>query len=152
MRGLWAAALVVATIFVPMGTACAQFVGIQKPAPIVVTVTKSDQRMVVTVDGQPRFKWWVSTGMRGFDTPRGSYKVSWLDEHHKSKQYNDAPMPYSIFFNNGRAIHGFAGGVGGPASHGCVRLSTGNAKTLFRLVEQQQGLAGFKYDTTVIVR
>jgi lipoprotein-anchoring transpeptidase ErfK/SrfK len=90
--------------------------------------------------------------MRGFDTPRGSYKVSWLDEHHKSKQYNDAPMPYSIFFNNGRAIHGFAGGVGGPASHGCVRLSTGNAKTLFRLVDQQQGLAGFKYDTTIIVR
>jgi hypothetical protein len=39
-----------------------------------------------------------STGKRGFDTPRGSYKVSWLDEHHKSKQYNDAPMPYSIFF------------------------------------------------------
>jgi lipoprotein-anchoring transpeptidase ErfK/SrfK len=151
MRGLWAAALVV-TMFVPMGTARAQFVGIPKPAPIVVTVTKSDQRMVVTVNGQPRSKWWVSTGKRGFDTPRGSYKVSWLDEHHKSKQYNDAPMPYSIFFDNGRAIHGFAGGVGGPASHGCVRLSTGNAKTLFRLVEQEQGVAGFKYDTTIIVR
>jgi hypothetical protein len=71
--------------------------------------------MVVTVNGQPRFKWQVSTGKRGFDTPRGSYKVSWLDEHHKSKQYSDAPMPYSIFFDNGRAIHGFAGGVGGPA-------------------------------------
>ena len=98
------------------------------------------------------FKWQVSTGKRGFDTPRGSYKVSWLDEHHKSKQYSDAPMPYSIFFDNGRAIHGFAGGVGGPASHGCVRLSTGNAKTLFRLVEQEQGLAGFKYDTSIIVR
>jgi lipoprotein-anchoring transpeptidase ErfK/SrfK len=151
MRVLWAAALVV-TMFVPMGTARAQFVGIPKPAPIVVTVTKSDQRMVVAVDGQLRFKWWVSTGRRGFDTPRGSYKVSWLDEHHKSKQYNDAPMPYSIFFDNGRAIHGFAGGVGGPASHGCVRLSTGNAKTLFRLVEQQQGIAGFKYDITIIVR
>jgi lipoprotein-anchoring transpeptidase ErfK/SrfK len=51
-----------------------------------------------------------------------------------------------------KAIHGFAGSVGGPASHGCVRLSTGNAKTLFGLVEQQQGLAGFKYDTTIIVR
>jgi len=151
MRGLWAAA-VVAAMFVPVGTARAQFVGIPKPAPIVVTVTKSDQRMVVTVNGQPRFKWQVSTGKRGFDTPRGSYKVSWLDEHHKSKQYNDAPMPYSIFFDNGRAIHGFAGGVGGPASHGCVRLSTGNAKTLFRLVEQQQGIAGFKYDITIIVR
>jgi lipoprotein-anchoring transpeptidase ErfK/SrfK len=78
--------------------------------------------------------------------------VSWLDEHHKSKQYNDAPMPYAIFFNEGKAIHGFAGSVGGPASHGCVRLSTGNAKTLFRLVEERQGLAGFKYDTTIIVR
>jgi len=96
MRGLWAAA-VVAAMFVPVGTARAQFVGIPKPAPIVVTVTKSDQRMVVAVNGQPRFKWQVSTGKRGFDTPRGSYKVSWLDEHHKSKQYSDAPMPYSIF-------------------------------------------------------
>jgi hypothetical protein len=48
--------------------------------------------------------------------------------------------------------HGFAGSVGGPASHGCVRLSTGNAKTLFRLVEQQRGLEGFKYDTRIIVR
>ena len=147
MRGLISLAMALITL-----PALAQFVGVPKPAPIVVTVTKSDQRMVVTIDGKPRFKWDVSTGKRGFDTPRGSYKVSWLDEHHKSKQYNDAPMPNSIFFNNGRAIHGFVGGVGGPASHGCVRLSTGNAKTLFRLVDQQQGLAGFKYDTTIIVR
>src|SRR5262249_52083846 len=89
---------------------------------------------------------------RGYATPSGHFKVSWLGEHHKSKQYNDAPMPYAIFFDEGKAIHGFAGSVGGPASHGCVRLSTDNAKTLFRLVEQQQGLAGFKYDTTIIVR
>ena len=61
-------------------------------------------------------------------------------------------MPFAIFFDEGKAIHGFAGSVGGPASHGCVRLSTGNAKTLFRLVEQQQGLTGFKYDTTIVVR
>ena len=152
MRVLWAAILVVAMVFVSIGTARAQFVGVPKPAPIVVTVTKSDQRMVIAVNGQPRFKWRVSTGARGHATPSGQYKVSWLDEHHKSKQYNDAPMPYAIFFNEGKAIHGFAGSVGGPASHGCVRLSTGNAKTLFRLVEEQQGLAGFKYDTTIIVR
>jgi lipoprotein-anchoring transpeptidase ErfK/SrfK len=151
MRGLLSVALVVAT-FVPFGTARAQFVGIPKPASIIVTVSKSDQHMIVTVDGKPRFKWSVSTGARGYATPSGHYKVSWLDEHHKSKQYNDAPMPYAIFFDEGKAIHGFAGNVGGPASHGCVRLATGNAKTLFRLVEQQQGLAGFKYDTTIIVR
>ena len=64
MRGLWSAALLVAIVFVPVGTARAQFVGIPKPGPIVVTVTKGDQRMVVAVDGQPRFKWWVSTGAR----------------------------------------------------------------------------------------
>ena len=149
MRRLSSAALVVATIVLATGIARAQFAGIPKPAPIVVT--ESDQRMVVAVNGQPRFKWWVSTGAHGYATPSGHYKVSWLDEHHKSKQYNDAPMPYAIFFDEGKAIHGFAGSVGGPASHGCVRLSTGNAKTLFGLVEQQQGLAGFKYDTTIIV-
>jgi hypothetical protein len=101
MRGLWSAALVVATMLVAMGTARAQFIAIPKPAPIVVTVTKSDQRMVVAVDGQPRFKWWVSTGARGYTTPSGHYKVSWLDEHHKSKQYNDAPMP--LRFSSTRA-------------------------------------------------
>lgn len=143
----WVIALAMALTTSP---ALAQFVGVPKPAPVIIAVTKRDQKMVVTVDGKPKYSWWVSTGMRGFDTPRGHYKVSWLDEHHKSKQYNDAPMPYSIFFDNGRAIHGFAGGTGRPASHGCVRLSTGNAKTLFRLVEQQ-GLAGFKYDTTIII-
>jgi lipoprotein-anchoring transpeptidase ErfK/SrfK len=152
MRVLWAAILLMALMFVSIGTARAQFIGMPKPAPIVVTVTTSDQRMVVAVNGQPRFKWLVSTGARGYATPSGHYKVSWLDEHHKSKQYNDAPMPYAIFFNEGKAIHGSSGSVGGPASHGCVRLSTGNAKALFRLVEEQQGLTGFKYDTTIIVR
>ena len=152
MRGLWALALAVTAIFVPFGTARAQFVGIPKPASIIVTVTKSDQHMIVTIDGKPHFKWSVSTGDRVYETPRVRYKVSWLDEHHKSKQYNDAPMPYAIFFDAGKAIHGFAGNVGGHASHGCVRLSTGNAKTLFRLVEQQRGLTGLKYDTTIVVR
>ena len=114
MRGLWLAALVVATMPVAMGTARAQFIGIPKPAPIVVTVTKSDQRMVVAVDGQPRFKWWVSTGARGYATPSGHYKVSWLDEHHKSKQYNDAPMPYAIFFMRAKPFMALPAVSAGP--------------------------------------
>ena len=138
--------------FVPAGTVRAQFVGTPKRAPLLIAVDKHEQRMVVTVDGHRRFEWLVSTGARGYATPSGRYTMSWLDERHKSKQYNDAPMPYAIFFDAGKAIHGFAGNVGGPASHGCVRLATGNAKTLFRLVEQQQGLTGWKYDTTIIVR
>ena len=107
--------------------------------------------MVVTVDGQPGFKWRVSTGARGYATPSSRYKKGWLDERHKSKQYNDAADAYAIFFDEGKAIHGFAGSVGGPASHGCVRLSTGNAKTLL-LVEQERGLEDLKYDTIIIVR
>ena len=71
MRVLWAAILLMALMFVSIGTARAQFIGIPKPAPIVVTVTKSDQRMVVAVNGQPRFGWWVSTGARGYATPSG---------------------------------------------------------------------------------
>ena len=47
------------------------------------------------------------------DAERSLSKVSWLDEHHKSKQYNDSPMPYAIFFNEGKAIHAFYGSVGG---------------------------------------
>ena len=78
--------------------------------------------MVVAVDGQPRFRWWVSTGARGYATPSGQYKVSWLDRHEKSKQYNDRADALCILFDEGEAIHGFAGSVGGPASHGCVRL------------------------------
>ena len=75
MRGLWAVALAVAAMFVSFGTARAQFVGIPKPASIIVTVTKSDQHMIVTVDGKPHFKWSVSTGARGYATPSGRYKV-----------------------------------------------------------------------------
>ena len=131
MRGLWSAALVVATMLVAMGTARAQFIGIPKPAPIVVTVTKSDQRMVVAVAGQPRFRWWVSTGARGYATPSGHYKVSWLDEHHKSKQYNDAPMPYAIFFDAGKAIHAFAGNVGGHASQAACGSRPATPKLYF---------------------
>jgi hypothetical protein len=95
-------ALVVAT-FVPSGAARAQFVRIPKPASIIVTVSKSDQHMIVTVDGKPRFKWSVSTGARGYATPSGHCKVSWLDEHHKSKQYNDAPDALRDFLRCGQS-------------------------------------------------
>ena len=97
MRGLWAVALAVTAMFVPFGTARAQFVGIPKPASIIVTVTKSDQHMIVTIDGKPRFKWSVSTGARGYATPSGRYKVSWLDEHHNrnSTTTRRCPMRFS---------------------------------------------------------
>src|ERR1019366_2131660 len=56
-----------------------------------------------------------------------------------SKEYYNSPMPHSIFFHGGFAIHGSyeISQLGGPASHGCIRLHPDNAATLYGLVEQQ---------------
>lgn len=94
------------------------------------------QRMIVSVDGEVRHIWKVSTGRKGFSTPRGAYKPQRMHVRYFSRKYYNSPMPYSIFFRGGYAIHGTTAidRLGGPASHGCVRLATGNARTLFNLV------------------
>jgi len=108
-------------------------------AAVLVTVDKSAQRMTVEVDGNVRYQWPVSTGQRGYDTPSGSYKAFRMEADHFSKEWDDAPMPHSIFFTyEGHAIHGsYAKTIGQPASHGCVRLAPENAATLYQLVKEQ---------------
>lgn len=97
----------------------------------------ASQRMVVKVDGEVRHVWKVSTGRKGFATPRGAYKPQRMHVSYFSRKYYNSPMPYSIFFRGGYAIHGTTAinRLGGPASHGCVRLATGNARILFQLVK-----------------
>jgi lipoprotein-anchoring transpeptidase ErfK/SrfK len=58
-----------------------------------------------------------------------------------SRKYDMSPMPNSIFFLGGYAIHGtgYVNGLGRPASHGCVRLAPGNAAALFNLVRGRMG-------------
>lgn len=108
-------------------------------ADVLVTVDKSTQKMTVEVDGRVRYQWPVSTGQRGYDTPSGSFKAFRMEADHFSKEWDDAPMPHSIFFTyEGHAIHGsYAKTIGQPASHGCVRLAPENAATLFALVKEQ---------------
>jgi hypothetical protein len=109
-------------------------------AEVVVVIDKTIQRMTVSVDGQARHSWPVSTGMPGYETPAGAFLPSRLERHHVSREWDDAPMPYSIFFTDaGHAIHGSASisRLGTPASHGCVRLSPQNAGALFRLVAEE---------------
>ena len=108
-------------------------------ADIVVRVDKSSQRMSVTVNGEHRYTWPVSTGIYG--TPSGSFRPQSLSRYHRSTIYNSAPMPYSIFYDGNFAIHGTThiAQLGGPASRGCVRLHPSNAAVLFSLV-QKQGL------------
>ncbi len=107
-------------------------------AGIVVTVDKSAQRLSVAVDGFNRYEWPVSTARWGYRTPNGSYRPERLERKWFSRKYDNSPMPYSIFFDGGYAIHGSyeISRLGSPASHGCIRLHPQHAAILFSLVKQ----------------
>jgi L,D-transpeptidase-like protein len=118
-------------------------------AAVQITIDKSTQQMTVERDGRPLYQWPVSTGRSGFDTPSGKFKAFRMERDHFSKEWDDAPMPFSIFFTQkGHAIHGYLDtkNIGRPASHGCVRLIPANAEKLFALVEEDGVL-----NTTVIL-
>jgi len=91
---------------------------------VLVSIDKSTQRMSVSVDGVPRYHWAVSTGRAGYGTPSGTYRPQRMERTWFSKEYYNSPMPHSIFFHGGYAIHGSyeIHRLGGPASHGCIRL------------------------------
>ena len=108
-------------------------------AKIAITVDKNAQMMTVAVDGVERYHWPVSTGNPSHETPNGSFRTFRMEADHFSKEFDDAPMPHSIFFTKiGHAIHGTdsESRLGSPASHGCVRLSRANASTLYALVQK----------------
>jgi len=109
-------------------------------AKVSITVDKDAQMMTVAVDGVERYQWPVSTGNPSHETPNGSFRTFRMEEDHYSKEFDDAPMPHSIFFTKvGHAIHGTESEskLGTPVSHGCVRLSRANATTLYALVQEQ---------------
>jgi hypothetical protein len=109
-------------------------------ANVSITVDKNAQQMTVAIDGVERYHWPVSTGIPSYETPNGSFRTFRMEEDHYSKEFDDAPMPHSIFFTKiGHAIHGTdsEGRLGTPASHGCVRLSRANASTLYELVQRE---------------
>ncbi|HET9615859.1 MAG TPA: L,D-transpeptidase [Pseudolabrys sp.] len=107
-------------------------------AEIVVNISKSQQRVAVIVDGSEAYRWPVSTGRRGYATPSGVYHPERLERHWYSHKYENSPMPWSVFFHRGYAMHGTmeAHNLGRAASHGCVRLRPDHARTLFGLVKR----------------
>lgn len=113
-------------------------VGQSAAASLVASVDLSSQTMTVSRYGKVIHVWKVSTARRGYVTPRGSWRPTRMHKMWFSKKYDDAPMPYSVFYNGGYAIHG-TGAVsrlGTPASHGCVRLLTANAAKFYSLVRE----------------
>jgi len=107
-------------------------------ADVLINIDKTTQQMSVFVDGVQTYDWPVSTGKGQYDTPSGTFTASSMNELWISKQWDNAPMPHSIFFTKeGHAIHATleTSKLGTPASHGCVRLAPENATTLYNLVE-----------------
>ncbi len=118
-------------------------------ASVQISINKVSQRMTVSVDGVHRYTWKVSTGKFGYATPSGSYRPFRMEPDHFSKEWDDAPMPHSIFFTQrGHAIHGsyHTRRLGSAVSHGCVRLAPGNAARLYSLVARE-GMG----NTTIVV-
>ena len=128
-RFIFAVLALVATLFVQTSTASAR---------VNVQINLSTQRMQVT-SSSGTYNWAVSTARAGYVTPRGVYAPTSLQTMHYSRKYHMSPMPHSIFFRGGYAIHGTGavGALGRPASHGCIRLAPGNAAKLFQMVKAE---------------
>ena len=103
---------------------------------VIARVDLSEQRMIVSVDGRRTFAWKVSTARKGYVTPTGAWKPTRLHKMWYSKKYDNAPMPHSVFFTGGYAIHATDAvkRLGSPASHGCVRLAPEHASDFYQLV------------------
>jgi lipoprotein-anchoring transpeptidase ErfK/SrfK len=115
-------------------------------APVVTLLLKADltaQTLTVMEDDRVLHVWAISSGRRGYATPIGTFRPAWMARMWRSRQYDDAPMPHSIFFNKGIAFHATTAVsmLGRPASHGCLRLAPAHAAQLFALV-RRHGLLG----------
>lgn len=108
------------------------------PVTLKIAINLTSQRLTVTENGRTKYTWKISSGRTGYLTPTGNYRPQWMARMWHSRKYDWAPMPHSIFFHRGFAIHATyaTGRLGRPASHGCIRLSPRNAKTLYRLVSK----------------
>jgi hypothetical protein len=107
-------------------------------ARVHIAVDLSTQTMHVS-SATGEYDWPISSARSGFRTPNGSYGVQSLQAMHRSRKYHNAPMPHSIFFSGGYAIHGTyeIAALGSPASHGCIRIAPSHAAALFQMVQAE---------------
>jgi lipoprotein-anchoring transpeptidase ErfK/SrfK len=130
------------------------FIQIHSPsafaANLIAKISLSSQTMTVSRNGIVRHRWKVSTARRGYVTPKGSWRAKWLSRNHRSRKYDNAPMPYAVFFNGGYAVHATYDlkRLGRPASHGCIRLHPENAAAFFSLARRY----GLKNTKIVVTR
>lgn len=104
---------------------------------LLAKVDLSSQKMEVYINDRLWREWKISSGAKRYRTPTGQYRPTRLHKDWYSRKYNNAPMPNSIFFHGGYAIHGteHVRSLGRPASHGCIRLHPEHASLLFDKVK-----------------
>jgi hypothetical protein len=102
--------------------------------PVVVFVDLSRQRATVYRNAVRIGVTTISSGRRRYETPTGVFSIWQKSTHYRSRRYDNAPMPFSVWLtDDGVALH--AGAVRGyPASHGCVRAPYVFAQQLFQTV------------------
>jgi lipoprotein-anchoring transpeptidase ErfK/SrfK len=117
--------------------AWSQDTGAPAPGQWEAQVSIADQKMRLFHEGALHAEWPVSTARKGRVTPKGTYKPYWLSKHHRSSIYNNAPMPFAVFYDGNYAIHGTdqIEKLGTRASAGCVRLHPDNASFVFAIAE-----------------
>jgi lipoprotein-anchoring transpeptidase ErfK/SrfK len=113
------------------------FSGPSRSEALVARIDVPAQTMQVIRYGKVLYTWRVSTARRGYITPAGSWRPKRLHKMWYSRKYDNAPMPHSIFFHGGYAVHAtpHIKRLGRPASHGCIRLHPDNAADLYQLVQ-----------------
>jgi lipoprotein-anchoring transpeptidase ErfK/SrfK len=142
MRGFLSAVLMGASIV--LATTAVTWAG-----SLVAEIDISKQTMTVSEYGHVMYHWRVSTARSGYHTPRGTYRPIRLNRMWRSRKYHNSPMPHSVFFHGGYAIHGTyeTRNLGRPASHGCIRLHPEDAARFFAMV-QEAGLGNTRIVVT----
>jgi len=123
----------------PAPAEAGQAAAIDPPEPTLFAVIDlGSQTMTVSDKNGEIAHWKISSARGGYRTPTGTYTPHYTARMHYSKQYHFSPMPYSVFFNEGVAVHGTSDlrNLGRPASHGCVRSHPKNAKIFYDLVQK----------------
>lgn len=131
MRNGFIAAVILAAGLLAFGNA-------GRAATLEAEVDIPTQTMTVRHQGEVIYTWSVSTARQGYITPAGEFRPQRMHRMWYSRKYDLSPMPYAVFYDRGWAVHGTnaVSRLGQPASHGCVRLSTANAKLFYDLVRR----------------
>ncbi|MET0187919.1 L,D-transpeptidase-like protein [Pseudonocardia sediminis] len=148
LTGRWSRAIVVGALVAVSGLVVTG-VASAKPAPASsapgVAGTPCTAEARACVDRAAKKAWLItdgkvslgplpaSTGGPGHETPPGDFTVEWKHQDHRSAEFNNAPMPWAVFFaQGGIAFH--EGNVHTPSA-GCVRLEAGPAKTFYETLQ-----------------